>query len=188
MNPKAPAFALLLSIACGATLSAAPESAADQMLQNYFRTQTQAIEANCLTEIKSLEDWKGKRPQYREQLFEMLGLSPRPEKTDLKPVVTGKIDRPLLTIEKLQFQSMPGLYVSAILFVPKNLTKPAPAILYVCGHALVASNGVSYGNKTAYEHHGSWFARNGYVCLIIDTIELGEIRGTHHGTYRDKMW
>ena len=28
-----------------------------------------------------------------------------------------------------------------------------------------------------------WFASNGYVCLIIDTLQLGEIAGIHHGTY-----
>ena len=31
-------------------------------------------------------------------------------------------------------------------------------------------------------------ARNGYVCLTIDTIQLGELEGIHHGTYREKMW
>ena len=28
-----------------------------------------------------------------------------------------------------------------------------------------------------------WFASNGYVCLVIDTLQLGEIAGMHHGTY-----
>jgi dienelactone hydrolase len=78
--------------------------------------------------------------------------------------------------------------VTANLYLPKHLSKPAPAILYVCGHAYVITNGVSYGNKTAYHHHGAWFARNGYVCLILDTIQLGEIQGVHHGTYREGMW
>ena len=33
-----------------------------------------------------------------------------------------------------------------------------------------------------------WFARHGYVCLTIDTLQLGEIEGIHHGTYRYGMW
>jgi dienelactone hydrolase len=49
-------------------------------------------------------------------------------------------------------------------------------------------NGVSCGNKTAYQQHGIWFARNGYVCLIIDTLDLGEIPGIHQGTYSEGMW
>src|SRR5690606_1183071 len=40
-----------------------------------------------------------------------------------------------------------------------------------------------YGNKTSYQHHGGWFARNGYVCLTIDTLQMGEIEGIHHGTF-----
>ena len=39
-----------------------------------------------------------------------------------------------------------------------------------------------------YQHHGIWFAKNGYVCLIIDTIQLGEIEGIHHGTYSKNRW
>ena len=49
-------------------------------------------------------------------------------------------------------------------------------------------DGISYGNKTHYTHHGSWFARNGYACLTIDTLQLGEIEGIHHGTYRYNRW
>jgi hypothetical protein len=45
----------------------------------------------------------------------------------------------------------------------------------------VKKGDVSYGNKTAYQHHAAWFASNGYVCLVIDTLQLGEIEGIHHG-------
>lgn len=163
-------------------------SPADQMIADYFKKETAALAESCLAEIKTLEDWNAKRAEYRQQLFEMLSLSPLPERTDLKAVVTGKIQHELFTVEKLHFQSMPGLYVTANLYLPKKVEKPAPAILYVCGHARVAPNGVSFGNKTGYQHHGAWFARNGYVCLTIDTIQLGEIEGIHHGTYREGMW
>ena len=83
---------------------------------------------------------------------------------------------------------MPGLYVTADLYVPKNLKGPAPAILYGCGHSSVKTNGISYGNKVDYQRHGIWLARHGYVCLMLDTVQLGEIEGIHHGTYREGMW
>jgi dienelactone hydrolase len=192
INPK-PVFILLL-LTCvvfpsyAAERSAIGTSQADKMLSDYFRDETAKLRDRCLTEVKSLEDWQAKRKGYRKQLFEMLGLDPLPEKTDLKPVVTGKIEREQFTVENLYFQSRPGLYVTANLYIPKGLEKPAPAILYVCGHGNVKKNGVSYGSKTSYQHHPAWFARNGYVCLIIDTLQLGEIEGIHHGTYRYKMW
>jgi hypothetical protein len=33
-----------------------------------------------------------------------------------------------------------------------------------------------------------WFARHGYVCLVVDTLQLGEIAAIHHGTYREERW
>ena len=47
---------------------------------------------------------------------------------------------------------------------------------------------MSYGNKVGYQHWGAWFARNGYVCLVLDTVQLGELEGIHHGTYKEGMW
>jgi len=163
-------------------------SNADKILADYFRAETAKLRDRCLTDVKTLENWQAKKKLYREQLFEMLGLSPVPEKTDLKPVITGKIEHEQFTVENIHFQSRPGLYVTANLYIPKGLEKPAPAILYVCGHSRVKKDGVSYGSKTSYQHHPAWFARHGYVCLIIDTLQLGEIEGIHHGTYRYKMW
>jgi dienelactone hydrolase len=174
------------------TQAAAPATNAplpgDLALAKYFRAETARRADACLGEINTLDDWKAHRERYREQLREMLGLSPMPPRTDLKPVITGRIDHGDFTVEKLHFQSLPQLYVTANLYLPKDRTKPAPAILYVCGHAVVKTNNVSLGNKTGYQHHGAWFARHGYVCLIIDTIQLGELPGLHHGTYREGMW
>lgn len=182
------AVTYLPSPCCAAGRAAADTSRADAMLADYFRAETAKLHDRCLADVESSEDWQSKRKVYREQLFEMLGLMPVPEKTDLKPVITGRVEHERFTVENLHFQSRPGLYVTANLYIPKGLGEPVPTILYVCGHARVKKGGVSYGNKTAYQHHPAWFARNGYVCLIIDTLQLGEIEGIHHGTYREKMW
>ncbi len=163
-------------------------SQADKQLAEYFRAQTKQLSEKCLKNIKTLDDWKTKRLKYRKQLFEMLGLDPLPKKTDLKPVITGKVEQDEFTVENLHYQSMPGLYVTANLYIPKDLEKPAPAILYVCGHGPTKKNNISYGTKVSYQRHAAWFARHGYVCLIIDTLQMGEIEGIHHGTYRYDMW
>jgi cephalosporin-C deacetylase-like acetyl esterase len=182
--------ALLVAL-CAVTAADEPKpdtSRGDRMLAEYFRAETASLADRCLADVHSLEDWTSRRDEYRRQLAEMLGLDPLPPRTDLKAVVTGKHETQWFTVENLHFQSRPGLYVTGNLYVPKNLDKAAPAVLYVCGHSQVKKNGVSYGNKTAYQHHGGWFARNGYVCLTIDTLQLGEIEGLHHGTYREGMW
>ena len=143
---------------------------ADTNLAAYFEAEVSRLESACLADVQTLADWTKQRDERRRQLFEMLGLWPLPQRTDLKPVVTGKVDGDGFTVEKLHFQSLPGLYVTANLYLPKNASTAAPTILYVCGHAEVKTNGVSLGNKTFYQHHGSWFARHGYVCLVIDTL------------------
>ncbi len=191
-----PALLFLVFLMFAFSLSAAPAvqskdpqpTHGDKMLANYFLAETTKLSQDGFKGIHTLADWDAKKSEYRRQLSEMLGLWPMPERTDLKPVITGILEHPEFTVEKLQFQSSPGLYVTANVYVPRNLTKPAPAILYVSGHAKVVTNGISYGNKTAYQEHGAWFARNGYVCLVLDTIQLGEIQGIHHGTYREKLW
>ncbi|MFV0443202.1 MAG: alpha/beta hydrolase [Planctomycetaceae bacterium] len=182
---------LLLSLSRAASAEPPPlpdTSFGDSLLQQYFAAETDRLSGQCLAEIANLEDWNRHKAEYRRQLFDMLGLDPLPERTPLNAETTGVVDHAEFTVEKLHFQSRPGLYVTGNVYVPKNLTGKAPAILYVCGHGQVKKDGVSYGNKTSYQHHGEWFARHGYVCLTIDTIQLGEIEGLHHGTYREGMW
>ena len=161
---------------------------ADAALAAYFRAETDTLEKACLADIKTPQDWEANRPILRKQMFEMLGLDPLPEKTDLHAIVTGTVDHPSFTVENLHFQSRPHLYVTGNLYVPRKLDKPAPAVLYVCGHSQVKKDNISYGNKTAYQHHAAWFASHGYVCLVLDSLQLGEIEGIHHGTYSEKMW
>jgi len=160
-------------------------------LETYFANRVAALEAAesaNLLEGVTPETWRDVAASRRETLADQLGLRPEPERTALHPVVTGTLERDGVRVENLHFQSRPGLYVTGNLYLPAGGGSGHPAVLYVCGHARVHEDGVSYGNKTAYHHHGVWFARNGYVCLIIDTLQLGEIEGTHHGTFREGRW
>ncbi len=181
-------FAITGQLAAQDKSSPVDTSRGDALLAEYFRTQAQQIASSTFADIHTLADWEARKGELRRQLAEMLGLDPMPERTPLHPVITGTVDHPEFTVENLHFQSRPGLYVTGNLYLPKGLTGPAPTILYVCGHARVREDDVSYGNKVAYQHHGAWFARHGYVCLVIDTLQLGEIEGIHHGTYREGMW
>lgn len=160
----------------------------DEQLAKYFRLETKKISEDSLAEVQTGEEWIAKRGKYRSQLFEMLGINEDEEKSDLKAEVTGKVEHAEFVVEKIHFQSRPGLYVTANFYIPKRIDRPVPTILYLSGHGPVISNKVSYGNKVAYQHHGIWFARHGYACLILDTLQLGEIEGLHHGTYREGMW
>ena len=190
MHIKTVATCLVLTVASVAhAQSAKPDtSSGDEMIAKYFRTETKKLQRPLREQFESAEAWKSARPGLREELLEMLGLSPLPERTPLNAVTTGTVERDEFKVEKLHFQSRPGLYVTGNLYLPKKIDGKLPAVLYVCGHGKVKKDGISYGNKVHYHHHGSWFARNGFVCLTIDSLQLGEIEGIHHGTFRKNMW
>ncbi len=160
----------------------------DQMLAAYFRQEVEQIAAGCLSKVPTREEWPEWHKRHRQQLLEMLGLDPMPERTPLNAVLTGTEELEDIVVEKLHFQSLPRLYVTANLYRPKEVKEKLPAILYVCGHGAVRKGNISFGNKCAYSHYGVAFAKRGYVCLVIDTVQLGEIEGIHHGTYRYGMW
>ena len=172
---------------------AQPSTAADTLYGNrviraYFDHQVRQIESTWLEEIDDLEDWKAALPERRRKLREMLGLDPLPERTELQVTVTGTVKHPGFTVKKLHFQSMPGLYVTANLYIPDDADEPLPGVLYVAGHANRYEDDVPLGAKAAYQRHPGWYARHGYVALVIDTVQRGEILGVHHGTYRRGRW
>jgi dienelactone hydrolase len=158
----------------------------DEMIQRYLSRVTEDIHGKFLESVKSVEDWTQLRPRYKEEYYYMLGLWPMPGKTPLKATVTGTLQGDDYAVDMLHYQSRPQLYVTANLYRPKNIAegRRLPAVLYVCGHSPQGRN----GNKTAYQSHGIWFARHGYACLVLDTLQLGEIAGIHHGTYREGRW
>ena len=158
----------------------------DEMIQRYLARIAEEIDGSFLREVKSQEDWEKLRPRYKEEYYHMLGLWPMPAKSPLEATITGTLEGDGYVVEMLHYQSRPKLYVTANLYRPAKVEKGArlPAVLYVCGHSGQGRN----GNKTAFQSHGIWFARHGYVCLMLDTLQLGEIAGIHHGTYREGRW
>lgn len=178
------------SLLWGADFSDIPgeSTRGDAMLESYFEKETRKVAARTSALIENAEDWPSTKAMLRRQLFEMLGLQPLPARSPLKPKVTGTVERDGVIVENIVFQSRPGLYVTANFYRPAKAEGPLPTVLYLCGHGKVKIDGVSYGNKVHYQHHGNLFARNGYNCLTIDTLQLGEIEGEHHGTHRNGKW
>ncbi len=166
----------------------------NNILSQYFASQVSTLTRQSdVRRFRSRQDWESARPQLRDELADMLGLLPEPERSDLLVTTVGTIERDDIIVDRLHYQPFPGLYVAANLYRPANISEPLPAILYVCGHSSqVETNAdgqkLSYGNKTGYQRHGAWFARHGYVCLTIDTVQWGEFLGSHWGTYRDGRW
>lgn len=189
---KSPLFAISISLLFASSLFGQPlgepdrSAPGDRAIQEYLTREALRIESTFSDDFKSLQDWEAKRDSYYQQYMFMLGLHPLPEKTELHATKTGEYVGEGFVVEMLHYQSRPGLYVTGNLYRPST-SKPGqkhPAIFYVCGHSGRERN----GNKTAFQSHGIWFARHGYVCLIVDTLQLGEIAAFHHGTYNLNRW
>lgn len=162
-------------------VSAQPEKPkpGDEMMHKYLSAEADRISKKILDGVTTRQEWEQRRPRLKQEYLYMLGLWPLPEKTPLQATITGTLEHGKVVIDKLHFQSRPGLYVTANLYRPKGNKGKLPTILYVCGHSGRGRD----GNKSAFQDHGLWFASNGYNCLILDTLQLGEIPGIHHGTY-----
>jgi dienelactone hydrolase len=154
------------------------------MFDKYLADETARLSRRFLDGAKTRAEWEARRPRLRQEYLDMLGLWPLPPKTPLQVQVTGTVVHGGVVVEKLHYQSRPGLYVTGNLYRPKKVEGKLPAVLYVCGHSGRGRD----GNKTAFQGHGMWFASHGYVCLVIDTLMLGEIPGIHHGTYNHGRW
>ncbi|MGD0092030.1 MAG: prolyl oligopeptidase family serine peptidase [Planctomycetota bacterium] len=175
---------VLMAVSDSGEAQEVPLTAADKTVRRYLAARAAELEREFLPGLKTAADFEQSRPALRQAYLYMLGLWPLPEKTPLHAQVTGKLEQPGFTVEKLHFQSRPGLYVTANLYLPQPAQGRYPAILYQCGHSYEKRD----GNKTAYQDHGIWFATHGYVALVTDSLQLGEIAAIHHGTYREGRW
>jgi dienelactone hydrolase len=108
------------------------EKAADSRLHAKLRTLN---DKDFFLRVPATKDaWLKRRQAVREQMLVATGLWPLPEKTPLKPVIHGKIDRDEYTIEKVFFASYPGHYVSGNLYRPKDKSGKLPGVLCPHGH------------------------------------------------------
>jgi Acetyl xylan esterase (AXE1) len=102
--------------------------------------------------------------QMRASLLKMLGGLPT-ERTPLHPQITGRIQMAGYHIEKLIFESLRGIYVTALVYVPDD-KKKHPGILVPCGHS---TNG-----KVHYQALCQRLVQRGYVVICWDPVGQGE--------------
>ena len=122
--------------------------------------------ADAVGRLQTAEQWRERQEEVRETLMDLVG--PFPEKTPLNARVVGEIKKDGYHVEKLLYESVPGYYVTAALFVPGGLEGKAPAVLYTSGHSALG-----FRNEP-YQHVILNLVRKGFVVLAIDPVGQGE--------------
>jgi pimeloyl-ACP methyl ester carboxylesterase len=115
--------------------------------------------------IHTEQDLLRLQDDLRAKLLQMIGGLPE-EKTDLHSRITGKIAMDGFSIEKLIFESLPGVYITALVYIPDDHSAKHPAVLLPAGHA---ANG-----KNNYQELSQRLAKRGYVVLAWDPVGQGE--------------
>lgn len=151
-------------------------------IRDYLAREARRITRHALSDLGTPADFKARMPERRRRYMDMMGLGDLPPFKDRPPVpykVTGVVDRGAYRIEKLHYESLPDLHVTANLYLPKTPAPDArrPGVLYVCGHAA--------NQKAHYQGHPKRFAELGFPTLIAETVQLGEVTGYHHGCHRE---
>lgn len=115
--------------------------------------------------LSSIEDWKGYLQQQQAQLKAPLA---KFEKHNLNPRACGTITKDAYTVEKLVFESHPGFYVTASLFIPTQREFPLPAVFYATGHSQTAFR------RDVYQISILNLVEKGFIVFTIDPIGQGE--------------
>lgn len=122
----------------------------------------------------NLEEWESSRKTIRENIIKNSGLE-IDHNLPLDVKETGTVQMEGYSIKNIYFQTHPGVYATANLYIPEG-EGPFPAVINMHGHW---REGKMAESVQALGHS---LALNGYVCLSIDAFGAGE-RTTIHGDY-----
>jgi len=134
-----------------------PEKERTEMLKAYWArmSREQPIPSKTLT------DWEPRREMILQKAMDGFGLDPRPPGVPLNLTYGSKLERDDCTISRVYFQTFPGFYATAFLYMPKNATFPAPAVLHPHGHW------AKWSADDIVQSRCIGLAKRGYVSLVI---------------------
>ncbi len=143
-----------------------------QMLEDHIRRV--AFEANLHRAWpKTPQAIREKQRALRAQLWHIFGLD-QLKKVPLQARITGEVDRGNFVIQKLIYRSLPGVYVTGNVYVPKDGQQKHPAVFCPHGHWPQGRF------QPAVQARAVGLVNLGYVVLTIDKYGYGERRFTGH--------
>ncbi|MFQ5809028.1 MAG: alpha/beta hydrolase family protein, partial [Armatimonadota bacterium] len=138
----------------------------EEMMRSYLRGLVHEALDRRLEKYEALktpEQIAEHQKALRQLFVEHLGGFP--ERTPLNARTVGTKTYDDYRIEKLIYESLPGYYVTALLFLPTT-EPPYPGVLLLCGHTDTG--------KAGYQRVGILLAKNGMAALCPDPLGQGE--------------
>lgn len=83
---------------------------------------------------ESPEAWEERKEYVKRQMLLASGLWPMPPRPAITAEIHGRVERDDYTVDRVVFESSPGLLVTGSLYKPKKIDGKAPAILCPHGH------------------------------------------------------
>ncbi len=124
------------------------------------------LRSAALDRLKTIAAIRRRQQWARETFLELIG---RPlETAPLAIRTTGSFARHGYRVDKLVYQSRPGEWITANLYVPVSGTPPYPGVLFQCGHSV---NGKA---ADTYQRCCQGLAQLGFLVLTFDPIGQGE--------------
>lgn len=130
----------------------------------YERRKARIAEVNSPDAVRKYQAWA--RATFLR--LARVNLSGMPERSPLHARTTGSLDRGAYRVDKIVYESQPGIVISANLYVPATGSAPFPGVLFQMGHS---ANGKSY---EPYQRYCQGLARLGYMVLAFDPMGQGE--------------
>lgn len=121
---------------------------------------------NLTAGLKTAKDWQERISAIQATLNAIVG--PFPVRTPLNARILGTVRKDGYTVEKIVFESMPGLYVTNCLFIPSTRTGKSPAILFLSGHTAEAFRHPRYQQPVLN------LVAKGFIVLAMDPVGQGE--------------
>ncbi len=86
------------------------------------------------TPSANVDDWNKRREFVDRQIKVACGLWPMPERPQIQATVHGRVEREDYTVDRVFFESSPGLLVTGSLYLPKGASRKLPTVLCPHGH------------------------------------------------------